>query len=260
MLENSRPRNLRVSRHPYLDHEGPIAFAHRGGNLTAPENTLAAFEHAVSLGYRYLETDVHCSADGVLVAFHDADLQRTCDINANIADLRWAEIAELRVNDLEPIPRMIDLLDRWPDQRFNIDCKSDQAVGPLIELVEQRDIIAQICVGSFSLRRLRSLRTRLGPGLLTAMAPAEIAALRLVGRLPGAQLRVAQVPTDAGPLTVVNERFIGNARRAGVAVHVWTINEASEMHRLFDLGVDGVMTDDVATLRNVMMERSTWSS
>jgi glycerophosphoryl diester phosphodiesterase len=73
-------------------------------------------------------------------------------------------------------------------------------------------------------------------------------------------MRVAQVPTDAGPLTVVNERFIGNARRAGVAVHVWTINEASEMHRLFDLGVDGVMTDDVATLRNVMMERSTWSS
>ena len=258
MLESWPSSNQRVSHHPYLDHEGPIAFAHRGGNLIAPENTLAAFEHAVSLGYRYLETDVHCSADGVLVAFHDSDLQRTCGINANIADLRWAEIAELRVNDLEPIPRMIDLLDGWPDRRFNIDCKSDKAVAPLIELVEQRGIIAQICVGSFSLKRLRSLRTCLGPGLLTSMAPAEIAALRLIGRLPGAQMRAAQVPTHAGPLAVVNDRFIGNAQRAGIPVHVWTINEASEMHRLLDLGVDGVMTDDVATLRNVMMERNIW--
>lgn len=248
-----------MSRHPYLNHEGPVAFAHRGGNLEAPENTLAAFEHAVSLGYRYLETDVHCSADGVLVAFHDADLQRTCGIDANIADLRWAEIAELRVNDLEPIPRMIDLLDRWPDCRFNIDCKSDEAVAPLIKLVEQRGLLPQICVGAFSLKRLRTLRTRLGSGLLTSMAPAEIAALRLIGRLPGAQPRAAQVPTAAGRLTVVNERFIANAQRAGVPVHVWTINDAPEMHRLLDLGVDGVMTDDVATLRNVMIERNVWS-
>jgi glycerophosphoryl diester phosphodiesterase len=248
-----------VSRHPYLDHEGPAAFAHRGGNMTAPENTLAAFEHAVTLGYRYLETDVHRSADGVLVAFHDPDLARTCGVDANIADVPWAEIAELRVDGVEPIPRMTDLLDRWPDHRFNIDCKSEDAVGPLIELVEQRSLLPQICVGSFSLKRLRTLRTHLGSGLLTSMAPSEIASLRLAGRLPGTHQRAAQVPAAAGRLTVVNERFIANARRAGVPVHVWTINDATEVHRLLDLGVDGVMTDDVAMLRDVMIERGVWS-
>jgi glycerophosphoryl diester phosphodiesterase len=248
-----------VSRHPYLDHEGPIAFAHRGGNVEAPENTLTAFKHAASLGYLYLETDVHSSADGVLVAFHDPDLQRTCGIDANIADLTWAEIAELRVDGVEPIPRMTDLLDRWPDHRFNIDCKSEEAVAPLVELVERRGLMPQICVGTFSSKRLRSLRTRLGSGLLTSMAPSEIASLRLAGWLPGTHPRAAQVPTAAGRLTVVNERFISNARRAGVPVHVWTINDAIEMHRLLDLGVDGVMTDDVAMLRDVMIERNVWS-
>jgi glycerophosphoryl diester phosphodiesterase len=249
-----------VSRHPYLDHDGPIAFAHRGGNTHAPENTIAAFEHAVSLGYRYLETDVHRSADGVLVAFHDPDLQRTCGVDANIVDLTWAEIADLRVDGIEPIPRMTDLLDRWPDHHFNIDCKSDEAIDPLIELVQVRELLPRICVGSFSLKRLRTLRARLGPALLTSMAPSEIVALRLAGRLPGSHARSAQVPVSSGPITVVNERFISNARRADTPVHVWTINDAAEMHRLLDLGVDGVMTDNVALLRDVLVDRGTWSS
>lgn len=244
--------------HPYLDHEGLLAFAHRGGNVVAPENTVAAFEHAVTLGYRYLETDVHRSADGVLVAFHDPDLERTCGVDANIVDLTWPQIAELRVDGTEPIPKMTDLLDRWPDLRFNIDCKSDEALEPLADLIASRSLLDQVCVGSFSLKRLRALRRRLGSRLLTSMAPSEIAALRVVGRLPGSHPRAAQVPTDAGRLTVVNKRFIENSRRAGVPVHVWTINDAAEMHRLIDLGVDGIMTDDVDLLRDVMVERGIW--
>ncbi len=102
-----------------------------------------------------------------------------------------------------------------PDHRFNIDCKSEEAVAPLIELVEQRSLLPQICVGSFSLKRLRTLRSRLGSGLLTSMAPSEIASLRLAGRLSGTHPRAAQVPTSTGRLTVVNERFISNARVPG---------------------------------------------
>jgi len=246
--------------HPYLDHDGPIAFAHRGGNVAAPENTLAAFEHAVSLGYRYLETDVHRSADGVLVAFHDTDLNRTCGVDAVIADLTWAQISELRVDGTEPIPRMIDLLDRWPEHRFNIDCKADDAVDAFVDLVTERNLLDRICVGAFSLRRLHTLRTRLGRGLLTCMAPSEIGSLRILGRLLGSHPRAAQVPTTAGRLTVVNERFVANANRAGVPVHVWTINDSPTMHRLLDLGVGGIMTDDVELLRNVYVERGLWNN
>jgi len=244
--------------HPYLDHDGPIAFAHRGGNVAAPENTMAAFAHAVSLGYRYLETDIHRSADGVLVAFHDPDLERTCGVDANIGDLAWSEIAELRVDDTEPIPRLTDLLERWPKHRFNIDCKSDESVDPFIELVAKYELLDRICVGSFSLRRLRTLRSRLGRGLLTSMAPIEIASLRLSGRVPGSHPRAAQVPVDAGRLTVVNERFIAHAQRAQLPVHVWTINDAPTMHRLIDFGVDGIMTDDVELLRSVFVDRGLW--
>ncbi len=248
----------RTPLHPYLVNDGPIAFAHRGGNVVAPENTVAAFEHAVSLGYRYLETDVHRSADGVLVAFHDADLRRTCGIDATIVELTWDQIADLRVDGTEPIPRLIDLLDRWPDHRFNIDCKSDAALEPLAELIETRTLLDQVCIGSFSLKRLRALRRRLGTDLLTSMAPSEIGSLRLTGRLPGGPSRAAQVPIAAGRLTVVTERFVANAQRAGAPVHVWTINDRAEMHRLFDLGVDGVMTDDVTLLRDVCVERGIW--
>ena len=245
--------------HPYLDSPGPLAFAHRGGNREAPENTAAAFHHAVSLGYRYLETDVHLTADGLLAAFHDPDLQRTCGVEAKISELTWSEIAALRVDEREPIPLMSELLERWPDRRFNIDCKSDDAVEALATLIDTTDAIDRVCLGAFSLRRLTRLRKLLGPRLLTSMSPAETASLRLFGRLAGDRPRAAQVPPSQGPLTVVDERFVARAHRRGIPVHVWTINEADEMHRLLDMGVDGVMTDDVALLKQVFVERGLWN-
>ncbi len=243
----------------YLDVNGLIAFAHRGGDRVAPENTVAAFEHAVSLGYNYLETDVHRSADGVLVAFHDSNLTRTCGVDADIGDLTWNEIAELRVDGKEPIPQMTELLERWPDHRFNIDCKTDAGIEPLVQLVRRRNLIPQVCIGSFNLFRQRRLRRRLGPNLTTALAPSEIMLLLSTGRLSGSAPRAAQVPINAGKLEIVTERFIASAHRCNIAVHVWTINDAPTMHRLIDLGVDGIMTDDVDLLRDVLIERGRWT-
>src|SRR6186713_1400748 len=115
-------------RFPYLEHDGPIAFAHRGGAGDYPENTMPAFANAVSLGYRYLETDVHATVDAVLVAFHDDDLSRTCGRPGRISKLPWSEVRAARVNGTEPIPLLTDLFDAFPDARINIDCKSDAAV------------------------------------------------------------------------------------------------------------------------------------
>ena len=250
--------------HPYLDWPGPIPFAHRGGTSRAPENTLPAFEHAVALGYRYLETDVHLTADGVLVAFHDPDLQRTCGVATTIAQSTWSELRELRVDGREPIPLMSELLDRFPEARFNIDCKSDAAAPALVQLVRERELLARVCLGSFSHARLTKLRSLLGPDLLTCMSPQETARLRLTGRITGTAQRVAQVPVHAASsgvgrrVTVVNERFVRAAHRGGSAVHVWTIDDPAEMHRLLDLGVDGIMTDRPEVLRAVLTERNEW--
>ena len=250
--------------HPYLDWPGPIAFAHRGGTSTAPENTLPAFVHAVDLGFTYLETDVHLTADGVLVAFHDPDLLRTCGVERTIATTTWSELRELRVDGREPIPLMTELLDRFPEARFNIDCKSDAAGPALIDLVRRRDLLDRVCIGSFSHARLTKIRTLLGPSVLTCMSPQEIALLRVTGRVRGAARRVAQVSVRAAAngigarVVVVDRRFIDAAHRNGVDVHVWTIDDPAEMHRLLDLGVDGIMTDRPEALRSVLVERGQW--
>jgi glycerophosphoryl diester phosphodiesterase len=225
---------------------------------------MPAFEHAVALGYRYLETDVHLSADGVLMAFHDPDLSRTCGIDGTIADMTADELAAVLVEGRATIPTMSNLLERFPDARFNIDCKSDAAAGPLAALIRRFDAIDRVCLGAFSHARLTKLRTLLGPQLLSCMSPQEVAMLRLAGRVTGSASRVAQVPPRAGAptgpkgLTVVNERFVRNAHRRGVRIHVWTIDDSAEMHRLLDLGVDGVMTDRPETLRDVLVERGQW--
>ena len=248
----ARPSN------PYLDPPHPIAFAHRGGVGEHPENTLPAFEHAVDLGFRYLETDVHATADGALVAFHDEDLGRTCGIDAQIGDLSWNELSEVRVDGVAPIPRLGDLLERFPDARFNIDAKADGAIEELAAVIERTGSLERVCLASFSSRRLRKLRKLLGPRLLTNIGPAGIAALSVLGRLPGSHPQAAQVPPSQGWYTVVDERFVRNAHRAGIPVHVWTIDEPDEMHRLLDLGVDGIMTDRPEVLREVFESRGIW--
>lgn len=243
--------------HPYLDWPGPIAFAHRGGAGDHPENTMPAFQHAVDLGYTYLETDVHATSDGVLLAFHDPDLSRTCGISGTIESSTWQKVSDARVDDREPIPVFEDLVGSFPEARFNIDCKADSAVQPLIESVRRLDCLDRVCIGSFSDRRLLRIRGALGDRLCSSFGPAQVASLLIAGRVPfGGQ--VAQVPVKQGPITVVTERTVASAHRRGLHVHVWTIDEPDEMRRLLDLGVDGIMTDRPRRLRDVLVERGAW--
>lgn len=261
----------RAIRHAFLDHPGPIAFAHRGGAAgPATENTLSAFRIAVQTGYRYLETDVHATSDGVLLAFHDRRLQRVADTRGRIRALTAAEVALALVDD-EPIPTMADLLEEFPDARFNIDVKERNAIGPLVALLRQTGAVKRVCVGSFSDTRLRAVRAALGPDLCTSAGPREVyrfwrASRRLgpggvpdLARLPRLAADCLQVPPGLGRLTMADERLLAAAHAAGLPVHVWTVNEASDMERLLDLGVDGIMTDRLDTLKTVLTKRGTWS-
>lgn len=249
-------------RHPYLEHDGPVAFAHRGGASAAPENTMLAFEDAVSLGYRYVETDVRVTADGVLVAFHDDDLQRTCGVRQRIGATTWSQLRDLRVDGREPIPLLEDILGTWPDVRVNIDCKTDAAVEPLVDCLQRTNSLDRVCLGSFSDGRLDRLRSLLGDGVCTSMGPRAVA--RMVGgslapwRIRPPRAPVAQVPLRQGPIPVVTASFIEHAHQHGIAVHVWTIDDPAEMGRLLDAGVDGIMTDDTRALRDVFVARGIW--
>jgi len=243
--------------HPFLDWNGPIPFAHRGGASDVPENTMPAFQYAVDLGYRYVETDVQVTSDGVLVAFHDNDLRRTCGRPGRISELPWSDVSTARVSGEAPIPLMEDLLGTWPELRINIDCKSDAAVDALVSCLRRTNSLDRVLLGSFSDARLRRLRKELGDGVCTSLGPVGVASLRF-GRPRHVEAMAAQVPVKQGPLTVTNRAFVERAHALGLAVHVWTIDDADEIRRLLDLGVDGIMTDRPEVLRTVFQERGLW--
>ncbi|MFJ3760691.1 glycerophosphodiester phosphodiesterase [Streptomyces sp. NPDC090080] len=249
-------------RHPYLDHPGPIAFAHRGGAADGLENTVAQFRRAVDLGYRYIETDVHATADGRLVAFHDDTLDRVTDGAGRIGDLPWETVRQARVAGREPLPLFEDLLEEFPDVRWNVDAKAEPALRPLLDLIDRTDSYDRVCVGSFSEARVLRAQRIAGPRLATSFGTRGVVGLRLRSwGLPASVRRsavAAQVPESQSGVPVVDRRFVRAAHARGLHVHVWTVNEPARMHRLLDLGVDGIMTDHIDTLREVMRDRGVW--
>jgi len=222
---------------------------------------MAAFQRAVDLGFSYLETDVRASTDGQAVVFHDPGLDRLTDHDGVIENLSWSEIQKIRVSG-EPIPSLDELLSSFPNVRLNIDPKSDRAVGPLIEAVQRHAAIDRVCIGSFREHRIASCREALGPNLCTSMGPFEMVRLWLTswGVPTGPfQAACAQLPPTLSFLPIVTERLVDAARVKGIDVHVWTIDDASEMNELLDIGVRGVMTDRPSVLRDVMMQRGYWT-
>jgi glycerophosphoryl diester phosphodiesterase len=255
---------------PYLDRpvaDGAVlAFAHRGGayhpELEGLENTLAAFRHAAALGYEYLETDVHVTSDGVLLAFHDAVLDRVTDREGEIAGTTYAEVRNALVGGREAVPTLAELFDAFPAARFNIDLKSESAVAALADFVRERDAWDRVLVGSFSGRRTARFRRLTGGRVPTSATPAEIVAFRLLpsARLAARLSRCAalQIPHRRGRLVVATAGLVRRAHAAGRHVHVWTIDDEAEMDLLLDRGVDGIFTDRTDILRSVLTRRGQW--
>ena len=253
-----------AQRFGFLEHDGPLAFAHRGGAAGGLENSMAAFSRAVELGYRYLETDVHATADGVLLAFHDSTLDRVTDRRGQVAQLSWSTVSRARIGGVERIPLLEDLLGAWPDIRLNVDVKEAAAVQPLVRTLERTGAVDRVCVASFSHRRLQAVRAALGPRLCTSLSSREVLRLRAAAVHPAAHRLArpgapcAQLPDRVGPLRVVTPGLVELAHARGQQVHIWTVDRAAEMHRLLDLGVDGLMTDEIVTLREVLRARGQW--
>ena len=251
-----------------LDGSGPVlAFAHRGGayhpEIEGLENTLVAFRHAVALGYRYLETDVHATSDGVLLAFHDAVLDRVSDSTGEIAQMTAAQVAAALVGGRERVPTLAQLFEEFPEARFNIDVKSEAAVPLLARFVAEREAWDRVLVGAFSPRRIGEFRKLTGGRVPTSAHPLEVVAyLLLPARLADLVTRgrpaAFQIPHRRGPLVVARALLVRRAHRSGKHVHVWTIDDPAEMRELLDRGVDGLMTDRTDILKDVLVQRGQW--
>lgn len=226
---------------------------------------MEAFSAAVERGFGYLELDVHATRDGVVVVFHDEELERVSDGKGAIADHDHADIVALRVSGRR-IPRFEDVLAAWPDIRLNVDIKDEASVVPFAALVNEYAAHDRVLVASFSdARRHRVLRlldapAASSPGMVTialAVLLGKVGLFALVRRrLRG--VAALQVPERHGPLRVVTPRFLAQAHRAGIHVHVWVVNDRRDMDRLLDLGVDGIMTDRADLLAAAMDARRLW--
>ncbi|KUR63268.1 glycerophosphodiester phosphodiesterase [Paenarthrobacter ureafaciens] len=245
---------------------GPLALAHRGFSLDGLENSMAAFHAAVELGTVHVETDVHTTADRLLVVFHDASLDRVTNAAGRIAELTGDEVTQARIGGVEPVPTFDQLVTALPGAKLNLDLKDWNSVGPMAEAIERHGIHSQVLVTSFSDRRRRAVLKRLDKRVASSAGSTLTALFVFLGPiLPAALARrlladvdVFQVPVRYGRFRVVSEGFIRRAHRIDRLVHVWTINERAEMERLLDLGVDGIVSDRLDLLKQVLIERDDW--
>ncbi len=255
---------------PYLDHQGTIAMAHRGFSLEGLENSMAAFEAAVNLGYRYVETDTHATSDGVAVALHDPTLERVTDSSGRIAELPWRTVTQARIGGREPIPRLDELLHAWPSLRLNIDIKSVGAIEPTVAAIERAAAHDRVCIGSFSDHRRREVLRRLSKPVARSASQLAGVGFRIGSAVPAGlgqrlverslrSIDALQVPAQRYGLPVVTPSSVAAAHRAGMVVHVWTVNDIAEMNALLDMGVDGLITDRADLLKDVLIERGGWA-
>lgn len=246
-----------------------VPLAHRGGSFYGPnvdrENTVHAFAQAVALGYRWLETDVHATADGRLVAFHDDRLDRVTEASGLIADLTWRDLEVVRIGGRDAIPALDELFETFPEARFNIDIKAPGAIEPLVAAIDRHRAHDRVCVGSFGLDRIRAFRRLMGARVATSVSAPGVAWTSFVPVLPayandaGVAFQMPIHQRIAGhDVRLVTRAMIERAHRAGKVVHVWTIDDAATMHELIDLGVDGLVTDRPDTLKQVCLERGIW--
>ena len=237
----------------------PFAIAHRGFSLDGAENSIAAFQAAIDLGCRYLETDARATADGTAIAFHDSVLDRLTNHTGRIDRLDWPDLKGARVVGREPIPKLEDVLSLDPTRFVNIDVKADSAIGPTLDAIRRANAWGRVRLAAFSHRRLQVLRAAAGPRVASGLSPIEVGWLKSeavplgVGRLSQAVRPTrtkqaalwkpaAQVPHGLG-LPVIDRRFVAEAHRQGIEVHAWTVNEPTAMRHLLSLGVDAIVTD-----------------
>ena len=260
---------MRADEYAYFD-SGFLPFAHRGGAHYEPnvgrENSRHAFEQAVRLGYRYLETDVHLTSDGVLIAFHDERLDRVTDASGVIAELPYDVVRRARIGGIDPIPTLAELFEAFPAARFNIDAKSARAVDVLARIIAEQDAYDRVCVSSFGIRRLHRLRRLVGRRTASAASSVGIAVNCFAPWLTAvldSPAPVLQMPVDrrvfGRRLELLTDRLLRTVHAHGKQVHIWTIDEEPELERLIDAGVDGIFTDRPDTLKSVLERRGRWT-
>ena len=236
---------FRASEHPYFEGSTPRVFAHRGLHLNVPENTAGSFRAAIAMGATFIETDVVGSKDGFAIISHDTTLDRISTRTGLVSEHTAAELADIDLGG-EGFLTLVQALEQFPPTRFNIDVKDDTAIDGVVHAVNHAEAIDRVLITSFSTRRRRATVARL-PRVASSASATEflvIAAATRLGFTPPLPLvHALQIPERANGITFVTEQMVERYHRAGLEIHVWTIDDEETMRRLLGIGVDGIVTD-----------------
>ena len=244
--------------HPFFEDYSFFGFVHRGGDEEETENTIDAFKYSSDLGFVFIETDVQATKDGHIVIFHDATLKRMAGVNKSIDELTLKEINEIDLLDGGKIPLLSEALETFPDLRFNIDIKTEDALEETIEIIKKMNFLGKTCLASFSSSRLKRIRNLAGPEACISSGQMDIFKMmcQSVGiGLQATKSQCAQIPVKQWGVPVLTKRFIAVAKKQNKFVHVWTIDDKDRMLELIEFGVDGLMTDKPSVLKEAMIER-----
>lgn len=254
-----------VAANPY-----PIVMAHRGGGDEAAENSMAAFRRLGEIGIRYLETDAQLTADGQVVLCHDSSLERTYSGEGLISEHTYSEILRLRDADGGQMPLLADVLNEFPELYLNLDAKTNEVAEPMLQVLEDHDALGRTMIASFSEGRLEKIRKEAGPEVSTSLGVSAIMRLMAAAqtnsnaetwRVPGPRrrARAAQVPDRTRGIRVLDPRLVATSHAAGLAVHVWTINDPDQMVNLVQMGVDGIITDRPSMAKEIFQDMGVWA-
>lgn len=236
---------------------------------------MTAFEGAVEMGYRHIETDIQMTSDGVIVCIHDPTVDRTTDASGAVSSYTYSELTVLdagyrhankdgyvfrgqgaRISSFE------EVVTTFPDVSFVVDIKSDGIAESFARLIDRLEVHERVIVGAFSDDRLAEFR-RLTAGRVATSTGPMLSRMWLLasraGRGVGSEASALQVPTHMRGVRVVDEKLIEAANKSGLQVHVWTVNDSQEMAHLLDMGVDGLITDRPDRLKTLLVERGEWA-
>ncbi len=260
---------------PFFNPE-PRIFAHRGDSASYPENTLPAFKSAGELGADVIETDIRRTRDGRYVIFHDETLERVTNGTGKVSDYTLDELKRLDAGyhwspDKTTTPfrgkgvaiiSLEEALRELPDARFNIDLKENDPsqAGEYCDLLKKLDAVDRVLTASEYTGNLKAVRTIL-PDMATSASRWEIIGVFFLFKTSFLFAKkcfaadALQIPEYYGTSKIASEGMISGVQSKGLRVHVWTVNREMDMTRLFDAGVDAIMSDNPALLKKVYKSR-----